>query len=69
MKLTPHDIGTPLWQKLEDHYTPILAKLRARAENPDLTEADRLPLLHQVKFIKEFIALAEPVRGKVKDAG
>ncbi|MES3041809.1 MAG: hypothetical protein V4730_11760 [Pseudomonadota bacterium] len=65
MKLNQHDVSTPLWQKLEAHYTPTLAKLRARAENPELPEAQRTPLLWQIKFIKEFLEMAEPDKKKV----
>ena len=65
MKLNAFEVSTPLWQKLEAHYTPELAKLRARAENPELPESDRVPLLWRIKFIKEFLALAEPEQKKV----
>lgn len=60
MKLNTVEAGTPLWNKLVAYYTPALAKLRARAENPELPEAERKGLLYQIKFIKEFLALAEP---------
>lgn len=60
MKLNPHEMGSPLWQKLEDHYCPILAKLRARIENPDLEESARIPLLWQAHTIKQFLALGDP---------
>lgn len=69
MKLSSHEIATPLWQKLEAHYTPELAKLRARAENPRLPEAERIELLWQIHFIKNFLALAEPEQKKVAGAG
>lgn len=59
MKLTNMEIGSGLWNKLVDHYTPILARLRARAENPGLSEAQRIPLLHQIVFIKDLFAMAE----------
>ncbi len=65
MKLNAFEIASPLWQKLEAHYTPELAKLRARAENPELSESDRVPLLWRIKFIKDFFALAEPEQKKV----
>jgi hypothetical protein len=59
MKLTPHDISSALWQKLYDHYTPLLAKARARAENIEISNEERMKLLYQIKFIKEFLALSE----------
>jgi len=59
MRLSLHDISTSLWQKLTDHYTPLLAKARARAENIEISEQERMKLLYQIKFTKEFLALAE----------
>lgn len=64
MKLTPHEIAQPLWAKLVDHYTPLLAKHRARLENPALPEVDRIALCWQIKSIKDFLALAEPEQKK-----
>lgn len=69
MKLNHAEIATPLWQKLDAHYTPTLAKLRARAENPELPEAQRLPLLWQIKHIKDFLEMAQPDPKKVTSAG
>lgn len=60
MKLTNVEISSGLWNRLVDHYTPILAKSRARAENPALSEAERIPLLYRIAFIKEFLEMAEP---------
>jgi len=68
MKLTQVEIASPLWNKLAEHYTPILAKLRARAENPELSEADRMPLLWQIKHIKDFLALSQTEQKKVTGA-
>lgn len=59
MKLTNVEISSGLWHKITSHYTPILARTRARAENPALSEAQRIPLLHQIAFIKELLAMAE----------
>lgn len=69
MKLAAHEIATPLWSKLVEFYTPELAKLRARAENPRLPEVERIDLLWQIKHIKDFLALAEPEQKKVSGAG
>ena len=60
MKLNAAETGTPLWLKLVDWYTPILAKYRARLENPLLPEEERVALCWQIKSIKEFLALGEP---------
>jgi hypothetical protein len=60
MKLSPHDMSTSLWQKLSDHYAPLLAKARARAENIEISDKERMKLLYEIKFTKGFLALAEP---------
>lgn len=67
MKLAPHEIQSSLWQKLVDHYTPILAKHRARLENPTISEAETIKLRWQIAAIKDLFALAETER-KVTDA-
>ena len=59
MQLTPLEIASPLWQRLTDHYGVLLAKLRARIENPALSESDRMPLLHQIAHIKALLEMAE----------
>lgn len=66
MKLTSVEISSGLWNKLVDHYTPILAKSRARAENPALSEEERIPLLYRIAFIKEFLEMAEPEERTIK---
>lgn len=66
MKLTNVEISSGLWNRLVDHYTPILAKSRARAENPALSEAERIPLLYRIAFIKEFFEMAEPEERTIK---
>lgn len=68
MKLTQLEIQSGLWTKLVEHYTPILAKLRARAENPEMPEAERMPLLWRIKHIKDFLALASQGEKKVTGA-
>jgi len=68
MKLTTIEIQSGLWNKLVDHYTPLLAKLRARAENPSLTEAERMPLLWQIAHIKNLFEMAEtPPEKKMRE--
>jgi len=59
MKLTTIEIQSGLWHKLVDHYTPLLSKLRARAENPLLAESERTPLLWQIAHIKNLLDMAE----------
>ena len=60
MKLTGLEIGSALWAKLVAHYEPMLAKYRARLENPLIPETERIALCWQIKSIKEFLALGEP---------
>lgn len=64
MKLSKHEINTPLWQRLVEHYEPQLATLRARLENPATTDKDRVDLCWRIKAIKDFLALAEPEQKK-----
>ena len=67
MKLTQLEIASPLWQRLTDHYGVLLAKLRARIENPALSEADRMPLLHQIVHIKALLAMADPPKNEISE--
>lgn len=60
MKLNPHEIASPLWTKLCEYYAPLLAKARARNENPLVPEAERISLCWQIKFMKDFLNLAVP---------
>lgn len=59
MKLTPHEINTAVWQKIDDHYKPILAKYRARIEQPRIEEKERIELAWKIAGVKELLALAE----------
>ena len=49
MKLSPHDMSTALWQKLTDHYTPLLTKARARAENIEIGNDERMKLDKRIR--------------------
>lgn len=69
MKLTHLEIGSPLWAKLVAHYEPKLVTYRARLENPNIPETERIALCWQIKSIKEFLALAEPELKKETSAG
>ncbi len=60
MKLTPAEVNTPLWQRLSEHYTPLLASYRERLENPGIAESERIKLAWQIDGIKQFLAMAEP---------
>lgn len=69
MRLTPHEAQSALWQKLVSHYTPLLAKHRARLENPRIEEKERIELCWRIAAIKDLFELAEPERKKETDAG
>lgn len=57
--LTQFDTQSPTWTKLLAHYTPLLAKHRARIENPGIEERERIALAWQIATIKDLIALGE----------
>ena len=62
MKLSQHEIQTPLWAKLVEHHNEELRRMRARAEHPLCPNEERMGLLWRIYQIKEFLALAEPER-------
>lgn len=62
MKLSPYETATPLWARLSEHFETQLAKLRARLENPSITDAESAMLRWQIKGFKELLAMAEPER-------
>lgn len=64
MKLLPSEVASPLWSKLCEHYEPLLAKARARLENPRITEAERIELCWKIAGLKDFLALAVPEEKK-----
>lgn len=68
MKLSPHEVGQPLWQKLVEHHEAELVKLRARIENPRINEAERIELAWKIHTIKRFLALGHPATETVADA-
>lgn len=59
-KLTPAEAGTPLWQKLVEHYQGELAEFRRRLEEPNMEERVRVSLCWRIQMIKELIALGDP---------
>ena len=67
MKLNAHEISTPLWNKLHEHYESRIAKCRARLE-ARCDEPETIRLRAQIAEIKEFLALAEPERRQVAGA-
>lgn len=69
MKLGPHELGSPLWQKLETHYRTKLATYRAEIENPRIKPERHIELAWKIATIKGFLALAEPGQEQETDAG
>jgi hypothetical protein len=66
--LNQAEVGSPLWQKLVAHHDAELVKLRARIENPRITEAERIELAWRITGIKKFLALGNPEPETVADA-
>lgn len=66
--LAPHETGSPLWQKLVAHHDAELVKLRARIENPRITETERIELAWRITGIKKFLSLGKPAEETVADA-
>lgn len=66
--LNPAEVGSPLWQKLVAHHDAELVKLRARIENPRITETERVELAWKIHTIKKFLSLGNPVAETVADA-
>jgi len=69
MKLAPHEIASPLWQKLKSHTEAQLERKRSRLENPRIDERERIQLAWQIDTWKELLALGEPERKQEIDAG
>ena len=67
MKLSPHEIGSPLWTRLSTHYENRIAKLRSRIES-DCDSAETARLRAQISEIKAFLAMALPGREKEANA-
>jgi len=68
MKLSPHEVATPLWTKLTEYHEAELVGLRARIENPRITEAERIQLAWTIHAIKKFLSLATPETEQETDA-
>ena len=60
MSLSPFETDTPLWAKLVAIHEAKLVKLRARIENPRISEPERVQLAWTITSIKEFLSLANP---------
>lgn len=68
LKLAPHEINSPLWQKIDSHYRPKLAKYRSRIESTATPAEERQELAWKIDAIKKLLALAEPSREQEPDA-
>lgn len=58
MKLSQHEASTPLWGKIEKHYSAELTRYRARIENPRIEEKERIELAWKIAVIKGLLASA-----------
>lgn len=63
LKLSPHEANSPVWQKIEAHYRPKLAKYRARLENPTTPADERQDLAWKIAGIKDLLNLANQEKG------
>lgn len=68
LKLASHEVNSPLWQKIEAHYKPMLAKYRVRIESTATSAEERQELAWKIDGIKKLLALAEPSREQEPDA-
>lgn len=67
--LTDFERKSSTWEKLVAYYTPLLAKHRARLENPNIEERERVKLCWQIDTIKNLLALGEQDKKDVAGAG
>lgn len=67
MKLTQHEINSPTWQKIEEHYAAQLSSLRARLEVPTIKEEKRVELAWRIFEIKNLLSLAAEQKVTVAD--
>jgi cyclopropane fatty-acyl-phospholipid synthase-like methyltransferase len=57
--LSQHEAGTPLWQKLKEHYEAELASARRRLEAM-IDEKETIMLRAKIEVFKNFLAMGEP---------
>jgi hypothetical protein len=69
ISLTPAERDSAAWQKVEWHITARLALLRARVENPEVPEPERLGLCWRIRELKELLKLASQPAEPQQDAG
>lgn len=63
------DLDSACWVKLGDIMHARLATLRAKVENPRLTEGERLELCWRISEIKRFLDLGNLDQKRETDAG
>lgn len=64
--LTPHERDSPLGKKLFLYYTERLEQLR-RKNDHDMDEHNRAMLVAQIKEVKAFLRLYEPITAASQD--
>lgn len=63
------DVQTQCWERLRKHYEQQLVKWRARLENPNIEERERIALCWQIDTAKNLLALEVEARKNVAGAG
>lgn len=67
MNLLPHEVQSPLWAKLKEHFENELTVLRERNDG-DLDEIKTAKLRGRCAQIKEFLLLERPAEPEPDDA-
>jgi hypothetical protein len=62
IKLTPNEVASPAWQKVNQLATEKLAKARVRLEIQSCTQEETTKLRAQIAAYKELLAMAQPER-------
>ena len=68
MTLSPHELASPLWAKISEHYEARLATHRGRLEMR-LDEPETIRLRGRIEEIRELLSMAKPPIDLNADAG
>ncbi len=69
IKLDKVELASPAWQKVEAHANEQLRIHRAKVENPDLPEAERIGCAWRIRELKKLLELATQPAEPQQDAG
>lgn len=67
--LTLIDVQSQCWERLKKHYQAQLAEWRARLENPNIEERERIALCWKIDTAKNLLAMEDTARKNVAGAG